>query len=230
MPRLSTHTNTLYVVFLIVLFIGYICIQHGIKQTDVKHLSLYTMSYTNIAKPSEKNIDKMIDQAASRISSFWLRPYDSAVEIVQASVEASKLVGIPVSLLLGIIAKESSFDVNTKNFSCHDRHLAKARCKRLDLRKPHGLMQISGKYHKDKFIKVLGGLKQASIKEHILIGAMIVDEYLKQYGNVLLALQAYNGNLKDAQQRYAHDVMRFAFTFAADLNETDSLRLSYNGV
>jgi hypothetical protein len=81
--------------------------------------------------------------------------------------------------------------------------------RQVDPLKPHGLMQVSGEHHKDKFLRTDGGgLRPAFLDDSLLIGTRVLAEYLLlENGNLNRALQRYNGALGDARQRYARQVL-----------------------
>lgn len=101
-------------------------------------------------------------------------------EIVDMAYRASWVHNIDVTLILGIIATESSF-----------RH---------DVSSPssHGLMQVNRFWHLEKITYHGGHHTLFEPKHNIVMGSFILKEYLNQdRGNVRKALRRYNGLGKD---------------------------------
>jgi hypothetical protein len=70
-----------------------------------------------------------------------------------------------------------------------------------------GLMQIIPKYHRAK-LQALGG-EQAVLdpESNIMLGARILQEYVRRTGTLEAGLQFYNGAFWDGSAQYAQKVM-----------------------
>lgn len=123
--------------------------------------------------------------------------YDVNHEVAQKMVKEAYIVGnkhgLKPELLLGIAAVESGFNPKAKNKSG-----------------AIGLMQALPRAHRDKIseVKKRGG-SMYNIRDNLEVGAQIYSELLDKYnGNTTLALQAYNGSVKDRKKSYSKKVYR----------------------
>ena len=115
---------------------------------------------------------------------------DEAGEWVSAAHAAGEQVSIDPLLVLAVIAVESSFDPNAQS-------LAGAR----------GLMQVIPKYHEDKLEEHGGSGALLDPMVNILVGARILEQYIRHAGSIEAGLQRYNGALLDGSGRYAQRVL-----------------------
>ena len=70
-----------------------------------------------------------------------------------------------------------------------------------------GLMQVIAKYHLEKLSDHGGGHALLEPEVNILVGAQILREYYRRFGDVETALQQYNGALDDPNSQYAAKVL-----------------------
>jgi soluble lytic murein transglycosylase-like protein len=81
-----------------------------------------------------------------------------------------------------------------------------------------GLMQVIPKYHQEKLFDH-GGEQALLVPEvNIQVGAQILREYQRRFGDTETALQMYNGALDEPTSRYANKVF-------AEKAHLDALRL-----
>jgi soluble lytic murein transglycosylase-like protein len=122
-----------------------------------------------------------------------------AHEIVDATFAVSRKYNMDPLLVLGIIAKESSF-----NHKARSGYGAT------------GLMQIHAPSHQallkeigiqDRNPKVVEKKLTSKVRLNVTAGIRIYKTYEKQYGSAAKALQAYNGAKHDPSQRYAKNVL-----------------------
>jgi hypothetical protein len=122
-----------------------------------------------------------------------------AHEIVDAAFAVSRENQMDPLLVLGIIAKESSF--NHKARSSYGAT---------------GLMQVHAPSHqallkeigiRDRNPKVVQKKLTSRVRLNVTAGIRIYKAYEKQYGSAVKALQAYNGAKHDPSQRYAKNVL-----------------------
>lgn len=136
----------------------------------------------------------------------WQVPLPRASGIVSMAIEQANIHGIDPLLILGVIAQESSF-TNQGNPSSDGA--------KINPSKPHGLMQVSGKWHPDLFQKKNGKLVPNLGVDSIAAGSAVLGRYIRKFrGDVVAALQAYNGNLSDQTLRYTIGVFDKAMQIA----------------
>ncbi len=69
-----------------------------------------------------------------------------------------------------------------------------------------GLMQVIAKFHQEKLLEHGGELALLEPEVNIHVGARILREYLRRFGDAETALQQYNGALDEPTSRYANKV------------------------
>ncbi|TAK83925.1 MAG: lytic transglycosylase domain-containing protein [Betaproteobacteria bacterium] len=115
---------------------------------------------------------------------------EATERMVQAADRAATEVGLDPLLVLAVISIESRF-----NPIAESSMGAK------------GLMQIIPKYHRAR-LDALGGEDSVLDPEsNILLGAQILQEYVRRTGTLEAGLQYYNGAFSDASAQYAQKVM-----------------------
>lgn len=141
------------------------------------------------------------------VSKFKVDPR-LARKIVDAAYVSAHENKLAPQLVLGIIAKESSFRNMGNAWGTKMKRPPRTR----NPMKAHGPMQVAGKWHKEKFPN--GQVRWTSHSENIAIGTQIFKEYLvMERGDVKRALQRYNGNLADKSFRYAKGVLEHSRYF-----------------
>jgi len=70
-----------------------------------------------------------------------------------------------------------------------------------------GLMQIIAKFHPEKLADHGGADALFEPKVNIQVGAQILHEYMRRYGDLETALQVYAGAIDDSDTRYARKVL-----------------------
>jgi soluble lytic murein transglycosylase-like protein len=115
---------------------------------------------------------------------------EATERMVEAADRAAREVGLDPLLVLAVISIESRF-----NPIAESAMGAK------------GLMQIIPKYHRAK-LQALGG-EQAVLdpESNIMVGARILQEYVRRTGTLEAGLQFYNGAFWDGSAQYAQKVM-----------------------
>lgn len=138
--------------------------------------------------------------------------YDVNPDTAQRMVREAYIVGgkhgLKPELLLGIAAVESGFNPKARNKSG-----------------AIGLMQALPRAHRDKIsaVKKRGG-SMYNIRDNLEVGAQIYSELLDRYkGNTTLALQAYNGAVKDRKKVYSKKVYKAVSNIKAP-----DVKLAYN--
>ena len=134
------------------------------------------------------------DSRYRALSEFLARRYNISrsftLDLVSMAHTAGRQIGLDPLLIIAVMAVESRFNPIAES-------VAGAK----------GLMQIIPKYHTDKF-EEFGGVKAAFDPEaNILVGALILKEYLRRTGDLGSALQMYGGGLNDDEDRYTGKVM-----------------------
>lgn len=139
------------------------------------------------------------------ISSKWNVSAARVARIVSYSLHAARQLKVDPLLVLSVVAQESGFRAagNPEPGADDDEP---STGKKIDPMRPHGLMQVAGRWHADKFP---GGLVAVTDDQtNILIGTRVLREYLDlETGDIKRALQRYNGNLKDATFKYSRQVL-----------------------
>lgn len=132
------------------------------------------------------------EKLAARIASHYRIEPRFAQQVVGMAHEAADKQGVDPVLLLALVGVESSF--NPKAVS----H-ANAR----------GLTQVIAKWHPEKVQPLTAQGKSIMEPEaNIHLGAQILAEYQRKFkGDRILALQQYNGSLKDRSRKYSRKVI-----------------------
>jgi soluble lytic murein transglycosylase-like protein len=120
--------------------------------------------------------------------------YRVSAEAIQEMVEAAHHAGgslrLDPLLIIAVMAVESRFNPIAES-------VAGAK----------GVMQVIPRYHQEKF-EPLGGEKAVlDPRANILVGALILREYLDRTGDLTAALQLYNGAANDPENGYTRKVL-----------------------
>lgn len=150
----------------------------------------YKTSLLDIYK-LDKNKEK-INKLTNYISSNYKVPETEAKEIVSSTYQQSLDKGVDPLLVLSLIEVESAFNKNIKS-----KYGA------------IGLTQVMPKSHPEEVAESKNISKNiADVKANIFVGVNVLKKYLTlQKGNVALALQAYNGSLKDKSRKYYRKIV-----------------------
>lgn len=145
------------------------------------------------------NIQNNKDKIAESISEKWKIPISRANDIVTETISASSDYDVDPLLILSITAQESAFQKVGNPGQLPNEPT--------DPFETHGLMQISGKWHKDKFPN--GKVHVTTDSTNIQIGTRILKEFIDlESGNIERALLRYNGSIKDKSKRYSNSVLK----------------------
>lgn len=117
----------------------------------------------------------------------------SAHAIVATATTVANEQRLPVALILGVIARESSFDPRAVN----DRDV--------------GLMQVNLKWHADKIAEAGGPDAMFNPETNIRIGTQVLKEYIQAAGSVHGGLRRFNGLGK--ANNYPDEVLAFVRSF-----------------
>jgi len=129
-------------------------------------------------------------QIAEHLSRRYRVSADAIEEMVAVAHHAADRVRLDPLLILAVMAVESRFNPVAESVSG-----------------AKGLMQVIPKYHPEKF-QPLGGEKVAlDPRANILVGALILREYLNRTGDLTSALQLYAGAGSDPDNGYTRKVM-----------------------
>lgn len=149
--------------------------------------------------------ESLQESLAAHIRRTYRISLTTAERIVRTAIEVSNDYDADPLLLLGIIAKESSF--NTKAKSGYGAA---------------GLMQVYAPSHKQLLSELGVNTQNRKTVEKTLLseldlnmtaGTRIFKQYERQYGSIEKALQAYNGARKDSTFKYARKVMALRESF-----------------
>ena len=115
---------------------------------------------------------------------------EAAAPMVLAARRAARQVGLDPLLLLAVIGVESRFNPVAES-------VVGAK----------GLMQIIPKFHRAKLEELGGEDAVFDPESNIMLGARILQEYVRRTGTLEAGLQFYNGATDDETARYAQKVM-----------------------
>jgi soluble lytic murein transglycosylase-like protein len=135
-------------------------------------------------------IDPRRQALAGELSQRYRIAFDAAETVVDAAYLAGDEVGTDPLLVLAVIAVESSFNPIAES-------LAGAK----------GLMQIVPRYHEDKLRAHGGSGAILDPAVNILVGARILDQYVRRSGDLEAGLRRYNGSSSDPSSRYTRKVL-----------------------
>lgn len=161
-------------------------------------LLAHTPADSTEARPASAVADKEVagpEAARYRVlAEFLAKRYkvsqDVTLDLVNIAHAAGHQLGLDPLLIMAIIAVESRYNPIAES-------VAGAK----------GLMQIIPKYHTDKLNEFGGEKAVFDPAINILVGSQILKEYLRQTGNLSMALQMYAGALNDEQDVYTNKVM-----------------------
>lgn len=143
--------------------------------------------------------------ASTYLANDWDLASNYAHTVASAVARAAQVYQIDPLLLLAVAAAESSFKHNVGNPDGG-----------ADPMRPYGIMQIAGRWHRDKFPN--GAVVRTGVTENILIGASVLRDYLDlEDGDVRRALRRYNGSTDD---RYFQKVKLLRHRFHSALAES----------
>lgn len=128
------------------------------------------------------------------VTGFIARRYRVADEAVGGFVETAYRAGhtfrVDPLLILAVVAIESRYNPVAESFLG-----------------AKGLMQIIPKYHQEKLREHGGEEALLDPEINIYVGAQILREYLKRFGEVESALQMYGGAFDEPTSQYANKVL-----------------------
>jgi soluble lytic murein transglycosylase-like protein len=115
---------------------------------------------------------------------------DAAGHFVAVAYRAADLHRLDALLILAVMAIESRYNPVAES-------VVGAK----------GLMQVIAKYHLEKLSDHGGEQALLEPEVNILVGAQILREYYRRFGDLETALQQYNGALDDPNSQYAAKVL-----------------------
>jgi len=118
-----------------------------------------------------------VERLAAHIAETWKMPLAATQRIVEAAFSQAQAQGVSPTLILAVVAQESSFRTTARSSYG-----------------AQGLMQVSARHHPDK----LKGLQSNALyrpETNIRVGTQVLAEYLEQNnGRLDPALRKYSGN------------------------------------
>jgi soluble lytic murein transglycosylase-like protein len=124
---------------------------------------------------------------AQHISKLYRRPASQAHRIVDAAYRVGGQRGVPPTLLLAIVAQESSFNPQARSSYG-----------------AQGLMQVVPRFHPEKVQGIAHPEGLNHPESNIEVGALVLKDYWKRSGNLSAALARYSGGAN----QYAQKVFR----------------------
>lgn len=158
-----------------------------------------------VVKPSPEQLRRQsrIAELSDTIAKRYRISSDRARAITQAAFRIGETNQVSPTLVLAIIATESSYQVQAKN------------------ERARGLMQVVAYWH-PKIIQEVGGTRALlTIDANIQAGTKILSEYLaREHGNLRRALRRYSGSV--TTDGYATKVRSRMAYFGRILNQASS--------
>ncbi len=128
-------------------------------------------------KAASEDVRNEVERLVAHISETWKTPLAATQRIVEAAFSQAQAQGISPTLILAVVAQESSF-----------RNTARSGYG------AQGLMQVSARHHPDK-LKGLGSDALYRTETNIRVGTQVLAEYLERNnGRLDPALRKYSGN------------------------------------
>jgi len=125
-----------------------------------------------------------VERLTAHIAETWKTPLPAAQRIVEAAFSQAQVQGISPTLILAVVAQESSFKPTARSSYGAE-----------------GLMQVSARHHPDK----LKGLRRDALLKpeiNIRVGTQVLAEYLQDHaGRIDPALRKYSGNARAYPQK-----------------------------
>jgi soluble lytic murein transglycosylase-like protein len=122
-----------------------------------------------------------------------------ANNVVTSAMQTASKTGLPPTLVLAVIAVESSFKASARNGNAR------------------GLMQIIPFWHKEKVQAVGGPEELMKVDKNIATGSSILKEYIDRHGSVFQGLYRYNASSK--AKEYSEKVLKQKNGFEAVMAE-----------
>jgi soluble lytic murein transglycosylase-like protein len=127
------------------------------------------------------------------VTEFIARRYrvseDATAGFVSTAYRAGREFSVDPLLILAVMAIESRYNPVAES-----------------VMGARGLMQVIPRYHPEK-LEAHGGEQALLVPEvNIVVGAQILREYTRRFGDLEAALQMYNGALDEPTSRYANKV------------------------
>jgi soluble lytic murein transglycosylase-like protein len=158
------------------------------------HKASYSPADEARALPAVAHADANPDAARAALTQYIANRYRVADEVVTGIVDTAYSAAADNALdplvVLAVAATESGYNPIAES-------VVGAK----------GLMQVIAKFHPEKLATQGGEVALFEPEVNIRVGAQILHEYLRRYGDLETALQAYAGALDDADTRYARKVL-----------------------
>jgi soluble lytic murein transglycosylase-like protein len=162
-------------------------------QNDARKVSFSQIDEAR-TQPAVAHADANRDTARAALTQYIANRYRVADEVVAGIVAAAYGAAADNALdplvVLAVAATESGYNPIAES-------VVGAK----------GLMQVIAKFHPEKLAPQGGEVALFEPEVNIRVGAQILHEYLRRYGDLETALQAYAGALDDADTRYARKVL-----------------------
>jgi soluble lytic murein transglycosylase-like protein len=147
-----------------------------------------------VAAPAAASVaDAPIDREQQAVAEFIAKRYrvaeDAAAGFVATAYRAGEQHRIDPLLILAVMAIESRYNPVAES-----------------VMGARGLMQIIPRYHPEKLEPHGGEQVLLEPEVNILVGAQILREYQRRFGDLETALQMYNGALDEPTAQYANKV------------------------
>lgn len=151
------------------------------RQTEVRPPALPAPVEKAAPAPSPQAVERAL---ATHITQRYRVASPHATRVVRVAGNASKFTGLSHTLILAVIAVESSFNPSA-----------------VSSKGARGLMQVMPHAHPEK-VRMIGGVEMLhDVETGIHVGARILREYHVRSGSLRLALQRYSGGASNYEDK-----------------------------
>lgn len=145
-------------------------------------------------KPTAAVVETPLEREQRVVAEYIAKRYriadDAAGHFVAVAYRAADLHRLDALLILAVMAIESRYNPVAES-----------------VMGAKGLMQVIAKYHPEKLSDHGGEQALLEPEINILVGAQILREYYRRFGDLETALQMYAGALDDPNSQYASKVL-----------------------
>lgn len=179
--------------FFIAMLLG-LLLEHGSVPDGLRKLLAADPVPPAAAAIDESPVPPRLTQAMSQALEYVSRRYRVSSEALRpvfaAAQQSGEDLGLDPLLIVAVIAVESRFNpLSQSDFGAQ------------------GLMQLMPGFHRDKLPEDAGEQPFFDPITNVQIGARVLKDSIRRFGDIEKGLQQYGGALKDPQRRYAGKVL-----------------------
>jgi hypothetical protein len=180
----------------------------GVAAGEESALAILSAPASMPASDDDALVPNQLSHEMTKVSGWVSRRYRVSTVLVEpallAAEESGKQIGVDPLLLVAMMAVESSFNP-----------FAESRVG------AQGLMQIIPRFHLDKLGENASADALFDPALNVRVGAQVLHEGLRRYGNLQAALQYYGGASDDPSAAYARKVLTMKQRLAAAAGRKD---------